>query len=64
MRNEVWFDNVRCRSANRVGEENKAGPYAKFLLGLSAPASLVWAAQAHRLQNVAKQAKSNGRPTD
>src|SRR5258708_12548753 len=31
--NEVWFENVRVPIENRVGEENRAWTYAKFLLG-------------------------------
>jgi alkylation response protein AidB-like acyl-CoA dehydrogenase len=30
--NEVFFDNVRVPVANRIGEENKAWSYAKYLL--------------------------------
>jgi alkylation response protein AidB-like acyl-CoA dehydrogenase len=31
--NEVWLENVRVPVANRIGEENKAWTYAKYLLG-------------------------------
>ena len=63
--NEVWFDNVKVPVENLVGEENKGWTYAKFLLshertgiaGVGRCKRIV-----KRLHNVAKQAKSNGKP--
>ena len=63
--NEVWFDNVKVPAENLVGEENKGWTYAKFLLshertgiaGVGRCKRIV-----KRLHNVAKQAKSNGKP--
>ncbi|HPT58107.1 MAG TPA: acyl-CoA dehydrogenase family protein, partial [Casimicrobium sp.] len=63
--NEVWFDDVKVPVENRVGEENKGWTYAKFLLshertgiaGVGRCKRIV-----KRLQNVAQQAKSNGKP--
>ena len=63
--NEVWFDDVKVPVENRVGEENKGWTYAKFLLshertgiaGVGRCKRIV-----KRLQNVARQAKSNGKP--
>ncbi len=63
--NEVWFDNVKVPIENLVGEENKGWTYAKFLLsherngiaGVGRAKRIV-----KRLRNVAKQAKSNGKP--
>jgi alkylation response protein AidB-like acyl-CoA dehydrogenase len=31
--NEIWFENVRVPTANRVGDENQGWTYAKYLLG-------------------------------
>ncbi|NCX11817.1 MAG: pimeloyl-CoA dehydrogenase large subunit, partial [Betaproteobacteria bacterium] len=31
--NEVFFDNVRVPTSNRIGEENRGWTYAKYLLG-------------------------------
>ena len=63
--NEVWFDNVKVPVSNRVGEENKGWTYAKFLLGHERT-GIAGVGRCKRivkrLQNVAKQAKSNGRP--
>ena len=51
--------------SNRVGEENKGWTYAKFLLGHERT-GIAGVGRCKRivkrLQNVAKQAKSNGRP--
>ena len=63
--NEVWFDEVKVPVVNLVGEENKGWTYAKFLLshertgiaGVGRCKRIV-----KRLHNVAKQAKSNGKP--
>ena len=63
--NEVWFDDVKVPVENLVGEENKGWTYAKFLLshertgiaGVGRCKRIV-----KRLHNVAKQAKSNGKP--
>ena len=63
--NEVWFDDVKVPVENLVGEENKGWTYAKFLLshertgiaGVGRCKRIV-----KRLQMVAKQAKSDGKP--
>jgi alkylation response protein AidB-like acyl-CoA dehydrogenase len=63
--NEVWFDEVKVPVTNLVGEENKGWTYAKFLLsherngiaGVGRCKRIV-----KRLHNVARLAKSNGKP--
>ena len=63
--NEVWFDNVKGASQQPCRRRNKGWTYAKFLLGHERTGIAGvgrYKRIVKRLQNVAKRAKSNGRP--
>ena len=63
--NEIWFDNVRVPTANRVGEENEGWTYAKFLLGHERTnIAGIGASQRElgRLKKMAVKQLRNGRP--
>jgi alkylation response protein AidB-like acyl-CoA dehydrogenase len=63
--NEIWFEDVRVPTQNRVGDENKGWTYAKFLLGHERTnIAGVGGSKRElaRLKRIAAQERKNGRP--
>jgi len=63
--NEVFLDNVRVPVANRVGEENKAWSYAKYLLTherAGAARTALTKLKLARIKQIARSVSHNGRP--
>ncbi|HXC38769.1 MAG TPA: acyl-CoA dehydrogenase family protein [Burkholderiales bacterium] len=63
--NEVFFDNVRVPVANRIGEENKAWEYAKYLLTherIGGARTGIPMARIRRAKQIAADVMVEGRP--
>ena len=63
--NDVFFDDVRVPTGNRVGEENRGWTYAKYLLRFERAGSAdvgTQRRQVARLKEIARAERLNGRP--
>ncbi|HEX4375677.1 MAG TPA: acyl-CoA dehydrogenase family protein [Steroidobacteraceae bacterium] len=63
--NDIFFDQVRVPSANRIGDENKGWTYAKFLLGHERTAIAGVGGSKRellRLKRIAASERKSGRP--